>query len=98
MANSLLIISSPALQAAEAAAELQHLADTAHADQALLPDDASPDWRTVEHAEHLLAPHPAVLRAIQDLDTQNDARGREVQRLTAEVARLRATLAATQPS
>jgi hypothetical protein len=84
------IISSPALQAAEAAAELEHLAQTAVADQALLDDDAGPDWRAVEHAEHKLAFIDAdASAAVKLLDEQNDARGREIQRLRAQLAEQR---------
>lgn len=84
------ITSSPAMQAAEAVAELQHLADTAAADQALLADDAGPDWRAVEHAEHKLAFIDAdATAAVKLLDGQNDARGREIQRLRAQLATAR---------
>lgn len=87
MTDTWTITSSPAMQAAEAAAELEHLAQTAADDQKLLDDDAGPDWETVEHAEHKLAFIDAdATAAVKLLDKQNDARGREIQRLRACIA------------
>lgn len=75
------------MQAKEAADEREHLARTAAADRALISDDAGPHWRAVEHAEEILAFKDAdALCAVQDLDTQNDARGREIARLRAAIA------------
>ena len=88
MTDTWTITSSPAMQAAEAASELEHLAQTAAADQRLIGDDAGPHWRAVEHAENLLAQRGEldILDALQRLDEQNDARGREIQRLRAQLA------------
>lgn len=83
------ITSSPAMQAVEAAAELEHLASTADADRKLIGDDQGPHWQAVEHAEEVLSRHDATaLCTVQDLDRQNDARGREISRLRAERAQL----------
>jgi hypothetical protein len=66
------------------AAAIKHLADTATADQALIGDDASPHWQALEHAANRLAFIDVdAMCAVQDLDTQNDARGREIDRLRA---------------
>lgn len=79
------ITSSPAMQAKEAADEREHLNTTAAADSWLIDDSGGPRWQDVEHAENLLAQHGEldVLKTLQGLDKQNDARGREVARLRA---------------
>src|ERR1044071_7195527 len=84
------IIASPAVQAAEAAAEREHLAQTKAADQELIGEQAGPDWRDVEHAEEILSRVDAnALSTVQALDAQNDARGREIQRLRTQLAKQR---------
>lgn len=84
------ITSSPAMQAVEAQAELEHLASTADADRALIGDDDGPHWKAVERAEQVLSRHDATaLCTVQDLDAQCDARGREISRLRAELTRRR---------
>lgn len=55
-----------------------------------LTDDYTPDWRTVELAEqHLGFIDPNLTVAVQDLWTQNTARGTEIDRLKAELAKSR---------
>jgi hypothetical protein len=91
MTDTWTITSSPAMQAAETAAELAHLAQTAATDQALIGDDAGPHWRAVEHAEEVLSRVDATaMCTVQELDEQNDARGREIRRLRAQLATIRA--------
>lgn len=78
------ITSSPTMQVKEAADEREHLAKTAAADLLLISDDRGPHWRAVEHAEEALSRVDAqAMHTVQDLDAQNDARGREIARLRA---------------
>ncbi|MFG2913314.1 hypothetical protein ACGF0D_10545 [Kitasatospora sp. NPDC048298] len=69
----------------------RHLADTANPDAILIPDTTTPDWQTITHAEQLLAVQdPDTVVAVQDLWTQNAARGREIERAAARIRDLEA--------
>jgi hypothetical protein len=64
---------------------------------ALIADQFTPHWRTVDlAAQHLSAIDVTTMAAVQDLAAQNTARGTELDRLRAQIARTQDVLKATR--